>query len=342
MHNHKLLCPICGREVEKLYEGVCKECFINENELFSIPQVIDIVLCRDCGSYMIGKSWIHNNKNLTQIIEEHVLRNLKVDSNVNSFWINIKLFEEDEKNYNAEVIVGGEIYDFSFEQSKYVRIRIHKALCDVCSRRYSGYYEAIIQLRGPDSPVIEALEEIRREFENNIKEFILKEERVKGGINVYVSSYKLARKIVRKLHDEYGGEIKETATLHTRKEGKDVYRFTYLYRVPEYYRGSVLMDSSGRVFVVKKIFGKSIDLIDLVYGKERKEYVEEIKKKYKIIHAKPYEAQILYFISENEVSILDPQTYAEHIVRLLSPIDRAQTKLKVVKIENNVYHYPFP
>jgi len=342
MVEHKLLCPVCGKEVEKLYEGMCKECFLRENELFSIPNVIDVTVCKECGSYMLGKSWIHKSKNIEEIIGEHIIKNLKVDSNVNAFWVNIKLFEEDEKNYNAEISVGGNIYDFSFEQSKYVKIRIHKSLCDICSRKYSGYYEAIIQLRGPENSIIDALKEIRSEFENNIKEFVLKEEKVKGGIDVYVSSYKLARKIIRRLHEEYGGEIKETTSLHTRKEGKDVYRFTYLYRVPEFYRGSILVDASGRVFAVKKVFRKSLDLIDLVYGNERKEYIEDVKRNYKVIHAKPYEAQILYFVSENEVSILDPHTFEEHVVKLLEPIDKGESKLKIVKIENNVYHYPFP
>jgi len=338
---HDLRCPLCGRITERLYEGLCKECYVKEIELFTVDQVIDITICRDCGAYLLGNTWIHEHKDLPDIIEEHVLRSIKVHPEVKSYGVSLRISQEDPWNYLAEVTISGEVYDFTFSQSKYTRVRVHLGVCDMCSRRYSGYYEAVIQLRGPDEAIMGALEEIRDAFEQSKKEFILKEVPVRGGVDVYVSSYKLARRVIKKLHEHYGGEIKETTTLYTRKGGRDIYRHTFLYRVSDYFKGAVMLDPNNNVYIVKNIYGKSISLLDPVKNAEKKVFIEDLKKHYRRVDVTPKEAQLLYFVSDDEISVLDPDTYEEFTIRLLKPIERNASTVKVIKVNGVLYHYPF-
>ncbi|MCD6503175.1 MAG: 60S ribosomal export protein NMD3 [Euryarchaeota archaeon] len=339
--SHELVCPLCGKTTKKLYEGLCKDCYVKENELFTVDQVIDVTICKDCGAYMLGNTWVHDRKELPDIIEIQTIRRIKVHPEVKSYGVYLRISEEDRWNYLVEVTVSGQVYDFTFSQSKYTKVRVHLGVCDMCARRYSGYYEAIIQLRGPETAIIQALEEIRRVFEEDKKEFILKEVPVRGGIDVYVSSYKLARRVIKRLHEQYGGEIKETSTLYTRKEGRDIFRYTFLYRVSEYSKGAVLLDNNNNVYIIKSIYGKSVSLVDPVKNVERKLFVEDLKKYYRRVDISPKEAQILYFVSEDEVSVLDPDTYKESIIRLLEPIKKGSQKVKVVKVNDVLYHYPF-
>lgn len=92
------------------------------------------------------------------------------------------------------------------------------------------YFEAVIQLRPFDKEVIQFIE-------NQIKKrdgvFISKVEKVKTGINLYISSQKFARTLGKRLKKSFKGELKITKTLHTRDKlkSKDLYRGTVLFRL---------------------------------------------------------------------------------------------------------------
>lgn len=91
------------------------------------------------------------------------------------------------------------------------------------------YFEAIIQLRPPT-------EEIFKFILNQIKKrsdvFISKIEEFKFGVNIYISSQKFARSLAKKLKDNFKGEMKMTASLHSRdrQSSKERYRITVLFR----------------------------------------------------------------------------------------------------------------
>lgn len=94
-----------------------------------------------------------------------------------------------------------------------------------------SYYEAIIQLRPAKKEVLDFVR-------NSIKErgaFISKEEKLKKGIDIYMSDQRFARALSKKLRVKYGGEVKLTRKLHTvsKRTGKKLYRVTVLFRLKE-------------------------------------------------------------------------------------------------------------
>jgi len=92
------------------------------------------------------------------------------------------------------------------------------------------YYEGILQIRNPSE---EVLNFICNQFENNQKVWIAKHEKLKNGIDFYISSNKFLLALGKKLKKSFKGELKTSRKLHTRNRvtSKAVYRVTVLFRV---------------------------------------------------------------------------------------------------------------
>ena len=93
-----------------------------------------------------------------------------------------------------------------------------------------GYYEGTLQLRNPNREVINF---IRNQFKNNRKAWIAKEERLKTGIDLYISSNRFLLSLGKKLKKSFKGELKVSRKLHSRDRitSKNVYRMTVLFRL---------------------------------------------------------------------------------------------------------------
>jgi len=87
------------------------------------------------------------------------------------------------------------------------------------------YYEGILQLRNPNKEVINF---IRNQFKNNEKAHIAKQEKLKTGIDLYISSNKFLLALGKKLKKSFNGELKTSRKLHSqsRLTSKKVYRVT--------------------------------------------------------------------------------------------------------------------
>ena len=93
------------------------------------------------------------------------------------------------------------------------------------------YYEAILQLRPLDEKLIDfTLQQIEKSDCE-----IVKEEQLKTGINLYLSSKKFAVILAKRLKKKFDGTVKVTKTLHTRdrQTSKNVYRITICFRLKQ-------------------------------------------------------------------------------------------------------------
>jgi nonsense-mediated mRNA decay protein 3 len=126
------------------------------------------------------------------------------------------------------------IVEYSFEGSKTtieVPVRIHKTRCNNCTKIARGYFESIIQIRGDEEWVANMKEELERALHNT---FITKEKeyrysKSRRGIDLYVGSTRTANEAFKSL----GLKAKKSNRLHTEKDGRKLYRMTYLLRQPE-------------------------------------------------------------------------------------------------------------
>jgi nonsense-mediated mRNA decay protein 3 len=230
-------CYLCGKITEKLEEGLCISCYPKEKKLAHLPKKIEVEVCRGCSRYYSGK-WVDikgpPNKMIEIISREAVKSSLEPE-----LWEiprEVRILKTVEK---CKTIVS----DVEVELSKRIGAESHaqlqtslvlkQTLCPVCSKRAGGYFEAIIQLRTDDIDKIfgEAFKVINRLYEKDQMAFVVDETKVKGGVDLKIGSGKAARVVGTHFKTHYGAQIKESAKLSGKKDGKNVYRKTILIRV---------------------------------------------------------------------------------------------------------------
>ena len=125
----------------------------------------------------------------------------------------------------------------------------------------NNYFEGILQLRNPTKEVRKFVKEL---IERTLRVFVAKEEKVTNGFDLYLSSNRFLVNSGRKLQNKFGGEIKISSKLHTRKRltSKEVYRVTVLFRRPSFKVGDIVRYKRGKIKVrtiSKKVFGMDVD-----------------------------------------------------------------------------------
>ncbi len=95
-------------------------------------------------------------------------------------------------------------------------------------QKHAQYYEGILQLRNPTREIISF---VRKEIEKS-KINIAKENRLKNGIDLYLSSQRFTRQLGLLLQKRFPGILITSRKLHTvsKKTGKRLYRVTVLFK----------------------------------------------------------------------------------------------------------------
>jgi len=120
------------------------------------------------------------------------------------------------------------------------------------SDKHPLYFEAILQLR--DAP-----KEVHAVVEHEIHTAgtkVVKRVSYRNGTDLYLPDKNFAIRLGKKLQHRFGGIYLVTCSLHTKKKGVDIYRFTVLYRGIAFKKGD-LIRYKGEAHEVK-VLGKDI------------------------------------------------------------------------------------
>ncbi len=197
-------CPICGISDEKVpFHGeLCLQCA--KGRVSPLPTV-RITVCSKCGTIMDKARKKKETK-----LEDEVARLLKLRQK------NPSLSKDcTEISYDTPA---GRI-------SQPLLLLSDKSICTDCGRAGTQYFEAIIQLRGPENKVERMLNLISRRLEETT--FIPKIAELKEGIDIYVGSRNEA---IASLNSYELGFLR-TEKLAGEKNGKRLYRTTLLVRL---------------------------------------------------------------------------------------------------------------
>jgi nonsense-mediated mRNA decay protein 3 len=269
-------CVICGKESRKI---LCPKCYIERNEIVSI-NCISLIACPRCGCFKFSGKWRKLNfDEALQIAVEDSLH-LHPDFIIRDVWI--------EKDSGYVLKIEGDFWGEQIKISKEFQIYFNKELCLKCSRKSGGYYESIVQVRAdkrklyPDevNTATKIVEEVIESAEN-VNAFVSKIVERKEGIDYYIGSREMGKKISKRIAQEFGGKIAESKKISGRVDGKEIFRFTYLVRLPSFRKGDIVMDNSTLVIVTSQkswkgiaLSGESINLKN-PYVVVRKEDVKE-------------------------------------------------------------------
>ncbi len=204
-------CPTCNRSSAELrfYGSFCEEC---SRKKFSeaLADSIEITRCKECLKIRVKGQFTAENDNSLEKAVQQLFR--KQD---------IKLMGRSPKE--VLVYISEDTGDGRLSVEKRIKLKHVKALCERCYKIKCNYYEAMFQLRGDSSRISKVIRHVEALFERN-NEFISKMESKDGGIDLYLSSKRLASEFVA----YYKLYPKMSYTLSWQdRSGKKVYKNTY-------------------------------------------------------------------------------------------------------------------
>ena len=332
-----MFCVECGREGE-IIGALCRDCYSKKHVQPSIPDHVDITICAHCSSMLTETGWkdVGSIREAADVAIEHALlipKGAKISE------MRVKLDEKDERNFAAAVSVLIAVQGHDFERELSTIVRLKRGSCTECSKKLGNYYEAILQVRGPERSLPEDSERnIQRLVRDRVASmrkgsrevFVSKIEQVKGGLDFYFSTVPAARTVARELQESLCSEFKESSSLWGRRDGKDIYRMTYLVRLPAFSKGDVI-DFQGREYYVRGISRGVVHGIDLRSGEERAMKVKEsvdcalVKSESEILKA------VVLIDKDEELQVLDPETMSPLDVKKPVGFSRKGEQVRLVK-----------
>lgn len=236
-------CVVCGRTDLPLTDGECAECAAKRLPLVTAPERPVRVVCPTCGSRLIRAHWETSDAG-ERLTHDDLAPFLVAHPEVGIR--RVRWTETGGSRLQADIEGAVEL---RFRGQEFVRgvkmtVRTEHRTCPTCSRKSGRFFTATIQLRATlDAPRETAVDRRHRleaawdavlpEFRRSWREALSWKEPLPEGWDVYLTDTLAARSIARLVKDRLGAELKESATLWGRKDGRDVYRTTLCLRIPE-------------------------------------------------------------------------------------------------------------
>ena len=221
----KKFCPKCGREVEKLHDGLCEKCFLEKTKL-EIPEKIALKECKRCGK-------IYFDKNSAETVEgavDKVLTKILEKPDIQSATYRIK-------GDKIHVALNLKYGDLEKPEERIILFVLKKITCKSCSMVAVGYYQSIIQLRVPEKLIEKIVEDMQQQVENfrecDAMAFISKIERKKEGVDIYIGSKSVAKKLAKCIKTKFKAKIKISNKLGGFVDGRQVFRDTILISISD-------------------------------------------------------------------------------------------------------------
>jgi len=262
------LCPVCGREVEALYGGVCEECYRRLHPLAELPRELEVTLCRVCGAYKLGSKWVkpRNGDPLREALEEAVKRSIRVRGRAE------RIAVSGIEGESVRVLVSGSAAEGmrAYEEEHITPVRVRWELCRECvlskSKREAARVQVRAKSRGLTPTEIDAAKEVVERFlgsrwRGNLDLVDVVE---KGDVLDFVfSSIPSARLAADALKREFPSTLLETRkSVGVDASGRRLARITFRILLPEFKVGDVI-EFRGKLYYVTRLSGEGVWAINL-------------------------------------------------------------------------------
>ncbi len=207
-------CPTCDRSTEdtRFIGEFCEFCTIKMISS-EIPESITITECKICGKAKGITEFLPSLQKAAAELLQREIRNKGIRVGA------VHLSGKHDAIVRFNYMSGKD--ELVFEKN--AKIKAHMLTCPKCSRMNSGYYQAIVQIRGPSNMVSKMSEKITRFIEKR-DSFIAKRQAVRYGVDLYVEDRKKMATFFD-IYKEY--KPKKSYTLAGMKNGKKLYRVTF-------------------------------------------------------------------------------------------------------------------
>lgn len=339
-------CVKCGRDCEESLDGLCIDCWLDGRKLTSAPHHVDLKVCTNCGEFNIGDRWV--KKDMAIAVQDAAADSLCAIRDVVVESVSMDVDCQDPYVYVVGIHSVCNVMGYETEDDASTIVRIKNNVCKRCSRQLGSYYEAILQIRTGSKDLSPELREetlamvensVARQASNNRSLFITKMELVTGGVDVYLSSMSLGKSLARELADAYCGETKESPKLVGQTtDGQDMYRLTYLVRLPEYHVGDVVI-SDGRYCKLVRVSGNGGRVMDLMNFRERAVRRADMPDLKLYEKSEDLREATVISSSGSEIQVLHPDNYSTVDLRVPEGFEQHDS-VKVVTIDDVLYMVP--
>ncbi len=338
-----MFCVDCGEEKAIFRDGSCLECYLKGHQFTKGPAFIDISICAHCGSFKYKSLWSHDK--FEEVVIRHVKQMFSIGNELKGVRIDVTCTKEQER-FSCNVTIVGSVDEVPISESHHLYVRLKQQSCDVCSKQFGGYHEAILQIRPFKRKIsAEELMKIRQYVETTIASmqeqghrnlFIADVSEEHGGIDFYLSDKQVGATIIKKVQEKYGGVITTSSKNIGMKDSKQLYRVTFLIRLPPYQKGE-FVEFNGEYFYIFLISQSSVHLINLATWEKRSVNPKDFEN-VKVLGGKQI-VQDMLFISQNdsEVQVMEPKNYKVMILKKPQAHCFDTDVVKVVFIDENIF-----
>lgn len=343
-------CVQCGKTTpaDLLRQGMCAECFLEKKKFSEAPLVVDFEICSHCGWRKKGELWVDDAEGVTEgNVRMAVASAVTFSKELATPRVNVDLRQEDQhgKVFACSIVVTGTAEDLPVREEHKTRARIKGATCLRCSRYHGNYYEGILQLRALNRALTKQEMKTAREIGSRLIDrivregdkfaFVLKDEEIHGGLDIYVGTINTGRAMSKAFADAFGATIKETAKMAGAKDGNTLYRITFLVRVPEYAAGDIIL-WRDLAYSVKGVNPKKTTLVNLKNGHQVVVERDDLEHA-KVLRAADAQEAVVVSQEGRDLQILDPVTYKT--VTVIAPDDfvPGTATVRVLKWEEDYF-----
>lgn len=322
------------------------DCWLDGRKLTSLPHHVDLPVCTNCGEFNFGDRWL--KRDMAVAVQDAAVDSLAAIKDVKVVAVSTDVDCQDPYVYVVEVCSTCDVMGYEAEDVSSTIVRIKNNVCRRCSRMLGSYYEAILQIRTGSKDLSPQLREetlalvensVARQAANNRQLFITKMELVTGGVDVYLSSMSLGKSLAKELSDAYAAETKESPKLVGQTtDGQDMYRLTYLVRLPDYHVGDVIITNKRycKLLRVSGNGGRALDLMNFRESAIHKQDMSSIK-----VYERADDLREATVISNSgtEIQVMHPDNYSTIDLRVPAGAEIGDT-VKVVNIDDVLYLVP--
>jgi len=341
-----MFCVECGREGKIFRDGSCLSCYLKTHTFTEGPEIIDLTICPHCGSYRFKNTWYTDH--IGDILKKLIKSNFKISNDLERVDINTEC-SDTKDGKKCKVFISGFIDSEEILEEHEIFVRFERVVCDVCSKRFGGYHEAIVQIRAENRKLKnDELKQIELTIKGLVEDLQAKGNRAlfitdiaeeHGGLDYYISEKGAGLVIAKKIQEQFGGEIKQSSKNIGMKDGKQVYRMTYLIRLPSYEKGIFIKQNSS-FYQIISFHGNKAKIIDLSKWIETTIDAKSIQKASTIGGEDLIKEMILVSQKEDEVQVMDQKNYEIKVIRKPKQVLFDSKTIKVVKLEDRLFLIP--
>lgn len=307
-------CPKCGKPSEKT--GLCNQCRVDTTPWITCDARVRHIHCPSCGAAKQVNTWTDTNRELADIAPDIAKSAVHLHHDVKKPSITVDNIRDISVNRSrATLTIKGTLYTLPVEKTCTVEILWQKEQCDRCNRITGSYYEGLVQVRADDrelSPFeMQTAAAIATQIEDTLQasgerlSFISDMSENRDGLDITLGSQHIGILIVQSITNQLGGRYTTHPKLVGEKNGKQLFRITYLVRLPHFQRHDVV--SVGKVYgEVEQVDSHRVRIFDLHEGRSRTVGADSISRI--IGSARNAEQALVAYVTKDMIGILDPKS----------------------------------